>query len=158
MAAVCDDHASGHVGTGPRSQQQKRPFELSQFTEASLRHAPDERLAGIAAEEFVVELGLEISGSKRVDANTVACPFNISPPAGNWIDTAGGVPPTSMPPISVFDGSMMPMCAAANWTGISSKKTGMGVAGGPWLSASGNAGVKKRVNRTVPMPLVTRTW
>src|SRR6266852_8525345 len=75
MTAVDDDHASGHVRASLRSQQEEGALKLFQFAEPSLRDPLDERLTSITPEKVIVELGLEISRRKRIDANAITRPF-----------------------------------------------------------------------------------
>ena len=78
MAAVDGEDRSGHVGAGVRRQQQQRAVQIGQPAEPALRDALDQRLAGIAGEEVGVQLGLDIAGAQRVDADAVAGQSGIS--------------------------------------------------------------------------------
>src|ERR1700756_2524016 len=75
VAAVNWHNTARHVRTGIRGEQKKRALELSQLAEPALRNSFDQRLAGVTAKEVVIELGLEISGRKRVNPYAVTRPF-----------------------------------------------------------------------------------
>ena len=75
MAAIDGQRCAGDEAARLRAHQQQRRVQLFQPAKPALGNAPDQRLPGIGGEEVPVQLGLEIAGAERVDADAVASPF-----------------------------------------------------------------------------------
>lgn len=74
MAAVYGEAAAGHVAGGVAGQQEQGAVELAHLADAAHGDAFDHGGGVVAAEERVVDLGLEIAWRDGVDADAVARP------------------------------------------------------------------------------------
>src|SRR3990172_7144479 len=70
--AVHPDDAPGHERAGLRGEQEEGALELLHAAEAAERHALDQLGARGRVEENAAELGQEIAGRGRADANLMA--------------------------------------------------------------------------------------
>ena len=81
MAAIDRDDAAGHVGAGVGGQQEQRAVEFARLAQAAAaERAGSSALAGIAGEERVVKVRLDIAGRERVDPNAVPRPLQCEAP------------------------------------------------------------------------------
>ena len=73
--AIHGDDRSGHVARGLRGEQQDRAVEIAFLAESALRNSLDQPLARWRRPEVVIELGVDITGRQRVDANAFRGPL-----------------------------------------------------------------------------------
>ena len=72
MAAIGDEYGAGDVGSGIGDKKQQGAVEVFGTPQPALRDAPDQRLPGFGGKELAVDIGLDIAGTERVDADIVA--------------------------------------------------------------------------------------
>ena len=75
MPTIDRNDGARHPGRGVGGEEEERAVEILGLTEAAHRDALDHRLPGLAREEFLVELGRDVAGRERVNADAVARPF-----------------------------------------------------------------------------------
>src|SRR3546814_5447195 len=76
--AVDLDDRAGHVGGGIGGKEEERRVEVGKASKAALGDALDHGLAGIGLEEAGVEVGADIAGRQRIDADPEAREFERS--------------------------------------------------------------------------------
>ena len=78
MAAIHHKGAAGHIVGKSGSQQQQRTTQVISLPQSTLRNTADHFLAGFTGKEIAVQIGLDVTRRKCINADSISGPFPVS--------------------------------------------------------------------------------